>query len=244
MSAEPHAVAAAAPAAEPLATQDLFTLGRRAVAAREARHGRRGVFVRRRQMLGNESWVGPRDAAEAYIDEADVTGPRGLGAARAAGVGTLLSGGDFELARAAVAAGLRVIWRFPFENGEDDADRLARLTDLARILPGLAAVMPWPEGEPYGLDTLRLFAFCRLALPEVPHLLADVTMLGPRLAQMTFGFGADELFGPIVAERALRLGDNANNPALTRREAATLIGGAGLAPCERLADGALQEVTP
>ena len=60
-------------------------------------------------------------------------------------------------------------------------------------------------------------------------MLADVAALGPRLAQMAFGFGADELFAPIVAERALRLGANANNPALTRKEAATLIRGAGLA---------------
>jgi hypothetical protein len=243
MSAEPHAVADAAPAPEPLATLDLFTLGRRAVAARDALHGRRGFFVRTRQLTGTGDWAGPRDAAEAFIEEADVTGVRALVTARAAGVGTLLSGGDFELARAAVAAGLRVIWRFPFQNGENDADRLTRLADLARILPGLAAVMPWPEGEPYGLDTLRLFALCRLALPAVPHVLADVTRLGPRLAQMTFGFGASELFGPIVAERALRLGDNANNPALTRKEAATLLRGAGLIPHERLGDGAVEEVT-
>jgi len=49
---------------------------------------------------------------------------------------------------------------------------------------------------------------------------------------------------PIVAERALRIGANANNPALTRKEAVTLIRGAGLTPCERMADGSLQDVTP
>ena len=244
MSAEPHAVPPLpAGPAETLATLDLFALGRQAAAARDERHGRRGFFVRTRQMTGHGVWAGPRDAAEAYMDEADVTGVRALGTARAAGVGTLLSGGDFEMARAAIATGWRVVWRFPFQNGEDHAERLTRLSDLARILPGLAAVMPWPEGEPYGLDTLRLFASCRLALPAVPHLLADVSKLGPRLAQMVLGFGADELFGPIVAERALRLGDNANNPALTRKEAATLIRGAGLTPYERLADGSSEEVT-
>ena len=62
---------------------------------------------------------------------------------------------------------------------------------------------------------------------------------------MAFGFGADELFAPIVAERALRLGDNANNPALTRKEAATLIRGAGLIPCERAGRRRrCEEVTP
>ena len=104
--------------------------------------------------------------------------------------------------------------------------------------------MPTPEdgSEPEGLDTLHLIATCRLALPAIPHVIADVPALGPRLAQMALGFGADELFGPIVSERALRLGDNARNPAMTRKEAAILIRGAGLSPCERLSDLRLEEV--
>src|SRR5262249_10562453 len=131
---------------------------------------------------------------------------------------------------------------FAFQHGQTDAERLAHLAAIAARTPAPWGVMPAPVGEPFGLDTLRCFALCRVALPHLPDLLADVTTLGPRLAQMTFGFGADELFAPIVAERALRLGANANNPALTRKEAATLIRGAGLTPCERMADGSLQEV--
>jgi len=128
----------------------------------------------------------------------------------------------------------------PFTAGENDGERLVRLAALADT--PLWGVMPAPVGEPYGLDTVRCFALCRLALPAVAHVVADVAALGPRLAQMAFGFGADALLAPIVAERALRLGDNANNPALTRKEAATLIRGAGLIACERLADGGLAEV--
>ena len=137
-----------------------------------------------------------------------------------------------------------VIVPFPFQLGETDAERLARLAAIAAAQPAPWGIMPAPVGEPFGLDTLRCFALCRLALPHVPHLLADVNTLGPRLAQMTFGFGADEVHAPIVAERALRLGANANNPALTRKEAVTLIRGAGLVPCERMADGSLQEAAP
>jgi hypothetical protein len=133
---------------------------------------------------------------------------------------------------------------FPFKHGESDGERLERLAALSRVTPAPWGVMPAPVGEPFGLDTLRCFALCRLALPGVPHVLADVSALGPRLAQMAFGFGADEIYAPIVAERALRLGANAHNPALTRKEAVTLIRGAGLVPCERLADGTLQEATP
>ena len=133
--------------------------------------------------------------------------------------------------------------RFPFKLGESDTERLDRLAEIAAATPPFG-IMPAPVGEPFGLDTVRCFALCRLALPRVAHVLTDVTTLGPRLAQMAFGFGADELFAPIVAERALRLGANANNPSLTRKEAVTLLRGAGLLPCERMADGSLQEVAP
>jgi hypothetical protein len=246
MSTERHAVATLDATPETLKALDLFALGRQASALRDERLGRRGAFVRTKQLLSTGAWRGPRDAAEAYVEEADLAAVGGIAAARAAGVGLLVGAQDLASARAAAAAGLRVLWRVAFRDGETDGQRLARLGTLAEIASDgstLWGVMPATVGEPYGLDTLRFFALCRLALPQAPHLVADVTALGPRLAQMAFGFGADELYGPIVAERALRLGANANNPALTRKEAATLIRGAGLTACERLADGALEEVT-
>jgi hypothetical protein len=222
---------------------DLFALGRRASAARDQRLGRRGSFVRARQLPATGGWRGPRDAAESWVDEADLGPLGGLEAARAAGVHLLIAGRVSPVARAAAEAGLRVVVRVPFEIGEPEGARLDRLAEIAAAPFELWGALPSPSGEPYGLDTLRLFALCRLALPRVPHLLADVGALGPRLAQMAFGFGADELFAPIVAERALRLGANAHNPSLTRREAATLIRGAGLTACERLSSGLLEEVT-
>src|SRR5437773_792229 len=92
-------------------------------------------------------------------------------------------------------------------------------TDLFTLGRAAAAggVLPAPAGGPLWLDTLRFVALCRLHLP-VAHVLVDFARLGHRLAQMCLGFGADELFGPIVSERALRLGDNAGNPAMTRKE--------------------------
>ena len=227
---------------ESLATRDLFALGRQASAAREGRLGRRGTFVRARQLLASGGWRGPRDAAESTVDEADLAAVGGLSAVRAAGIDLFVGPADSSQARGAAEAGLRVLLRLPYRLGEDDRERLDRLAAIDRAAYDVWGVMPAPLGEPYGLDTLRFFALCRLALPRVAHLLADVGALGPRLAQMAFGFGADELFAPIVAERALRLGANAHNPSLTRKEAATLIRGAGLAPCERFADGAIEEV--
>lgn len=232
---------------------DLFALGRAAAAAARSTSGDRVVFARSRQLLSTGVWRGPRDAADAYVEEEDLA--QGLQAAIAAGARTLVTS-SVDHAAEARAAGLRVVLRVPFSAGEAEVERVARLHQVATHAPAIDGaaraplidgIMPTSIGEPLGLDTLRLFALCRL-YGGVPHVVADFARLGHRLAQMCLAFGADELHGPIVAERALRLGDNANNPALTRKEAALLIRAAGLAPFERLAGGVLaaldKEQTP
>jgi hypothetical protein len=230
------------------AEDDLHGLARRAIAARRAALGDRASFVRSRQLLATGAWRGPRDAAESYVEESDLPALGGWTAVRALGVDLLVGGRDPELHRAAIAGGARSLWRLAFRSGEDRPVRAARVEGLSALVAGglsLWGVLPTPDGgEAEGLDTLHLVATCRLALPGVPHVVADVAALGPRLAQMCLGFGADELFAPIVSERALRLGDNARNPSMTRKEAAILIRGAGLTPCERLSELRLEEVTP
>jgi len=218
---------------------DLFALGRQAAArAREAAGGR-GIFARSRQLLATGAWRGPRDAADAYVEDEDLAALGGLGAATAAGVRTVVASQPAALRD---LGDVRILARLRYSAGETQAERLARLEELAGLVRGGLAVdgvLPTPEGEPLGLDTLRFVALCRLHLP-VPHLVVDFARLGHRLAQMCLGFGADELFGPIVSERALRLGDNAGNPAMTRKEAATLLRGAGWQPFERLSGGAVE----
>ena len=83
--------------------------------------------------------------------------------------------------RRACASSLRVPYRAGRGRSPSASTAGARSTQAAFAVWG---VMPTPVGEPYGLDTLRFFALCRLALPRVAHLLADVGALGPRLAQM------------------------------------------------------------
>jgi hypothetical protein len=221
------------PAARPARSpgEDLFVLGRAAAEVARKLHGGRAVFARARQLLATGAWRGPRDAADAYVEEPDLAALGGLAAAVEAGARTLIAA-----APPAMPTGLRCVLRLPYRAGEPDAARLARLEALAGL--ELSGVLPTPEGEPLGLDTLRFVALCRARL-SVPHVIVDFARLGHRLAQMCLGFGADELFGPIVSERALRLGDNAGNPAMTRKEAATLIRGAGLQPFERVSGGAL-----
>ena len=235
---------------ESLADEDLHGLARRAAAARRAALGDRASFVRARQLLATGAWRGPRDAAESFVEETDLAAVGGWDAARALGVDVLVGGRDAAAHAAAIASGARSIWRLYFRSGQNGDARDARVARVealrARVAAGLSiwGVLPTPEdgSEPEGLDTLHLTATCRLALPAIAHVIADVPALGPRLAQMALGFGADELFAPIVSERALRLGDNARNPAMTRKEAAILIRGAGLMPCERLSDLGYEEV--
>jgi hypothetical protein len=217
---------------------DLFTLGRAAAAAAREAHGPVAVYARARQLLATGAWRGPRDAADAYVEDHDLPALGGLAAARAAGVRTLITANPALALEAAGDGELRVLLRLPFDAGESDEARRARLRAAAALAPAFDGVIPTPQGEPLGLDTLRFLAQCRLHA-GAPHVIVDFARLGHRLSQMCLGFGADELLGPIVAERALRLGDNASNPAMTRKEAATLIRGAGLVPHERVTGGAL-----
>jgi len=238
---------ATAPALPDFASLDLFELGRRAAAARDAQLGPRASFVRSRQLLATGAWRGPRDARESYVELADLAALGGWAAAHQAGVGLLVGGGDPELHAAARASQARSLWRLPFRSGESPLERRKRLDQLRLLVErGLPiwGVLPTPEGEPQGLDTLHLIATLRLDLPEIPHVVLDVAALGPRLAQMSLGFGADELWAPIVSERALRLGGNANNPSMTRKEAAVLIRGAGLTAFERTGPNEYSEESP
>ena len=224
---------------------DLFVLGQRAFAAAKTASRGRGVFTRSRQLLGTGAWRGPRDAALCYVDEVDLEAVGGLQAAQAAGVHTVVAR-TVAGARAAARHGLQVIAQLLYARSDTSADRAEALRaarSFAAEGRALVGLLPTPVGEPMGLDTLRFFASVRLAV-DVPMLLADFAGLGHRLAQMALGFGANELFGPILPERALRLGANAQNPVMTRKEATVLVRGAGLRPAERLFGGRVEEVEP
>lgn len=221
------------------ASGDLFALGRAALAERARRHDDRAVFARSRRLLGSGVWRGPRDAAMSYVEEQDLPALGGVAAAIAAGVDALVADAESVLLASADVRGLRLLARLRYRAGEAAAARAARVAALAARLRAGApvdGVVPTPDGEPLGLDSLRVFAACRLEM-DVSHLVADFAILGHRLAQMALGFGADELLGPIMPERALRLGANSGNPVMTRKEAAILIRGAGLAPWERTSAG-------
>jgi hypothetical protein len=147
----------------------------------------------------------------------------------------------------ATGRGLRGLLRLSLpvdEPVQEQERRLAQLADQVREGLVLDGVVPTPEEDCLGLATLLFVARCRLTLTGVPHVLVDLDRLGPKLGQLALGFGADELCGPIVEKRVLRLGDHAGSRAITRAEAAQLLRGAGLRAFERVAGGGLEEFAP
>jgi hypothetical protein len=175
------------------------------------------------------------------VDEAALARLGGLALAKQQGANSVLCD-SAEAAEEAETLGMRALLRAPFSAGEPDGDRQVRLSALAAILervPVVDGVVPVPLGDAQGLDTLQFFASCRAKLPQA-HVIAEVELLGTKLGQLCLSFGADELWGAISAQRALRLGEHASSHALTRDEAALLVRAAGFVPCERLADGKVQ----
>jgi hypothetical protein len=222
-----------------VADLDIFSLGREALGQARASFDGRAFFTSARRLQPDGTWSGPADASCAWVDE-EVAGARGgLSAVCAAGANTLLGSLDGTMLANAGSLGLRLLVRLPFAAGEsldERRDRLGKLSALLARVPGIDGVVPVPVGEAQGLDTLALFAACRGICGKC-HLVVDLESFGHKLGQLCLSFGADELLGPIVRQRALRLGERAASNELTRDEATLLLRASGFVPCERLPDG-------
>jgi len=237
---------------------DLFAEARAACAKRDTLFSGHGRLVRTRQLLATGQWKGPKDAAWAFVAGVDRAAVGGLKAAHDAGARFVVGALDLESSRQAAELGMGVVWQvaLPAPQGREFDKHLEAIrraqgegVDVRAVLPALEPVVPpvtpaaAPRlpGEslqsnadsPKGLETVSAFSAYRLALDKV-HLAADFERLGPRLAQMALAFGADLLWGPLVAERALRVANTASSQALTRQEAANLLRGANLVPHEQL----------
>ena len=221
------------------ANLDLFDMGREALAAARAAFAGRAFFVSARHLQPDGSWLGPPEATLNLIEEDALAGPGGLVAARQLGANAVLCNLAGAVVREALQCGMRCLVRIPFAAGESIDVRRARLDQLGELVfrvPGIDGVMPAPVGEAQGLDTLQFFAACRMTCPAL-HVLVDLELFGYKLGQLCLSFGADEIFGTIVGQRALRLGAQASSNALTRDEAALLLRASGFTPCECLPEG-------
>lgn len=84
-----------------------------------------------------------------------------------------------------------------------------------------------------GLDDLKNIAVSRLMLDNFPHIKSFWIMIGPKMAQISLSFGADDIDGTVIEERITHMAGAETAQAMTREEILHLIREAGRDPVER-----------
>jgi len=84
-----------------------------------------------------------------------------------------------------------------------------------------------------GLDDLKNIAVSRLMLDNFPHIKSFWIMIGPKMAQISLSFGADDIDGTVIEERITHMAGAETAQAMTREELLHLIREAGREPVER-----------
>ncbi len=127
------------------------------------------------------------------------------------------------------------------EKIEERVDHLIRLREVQDETMGFFAFIPLayhPHVEDStqwatGVDNLKSIAVSRLMLDNFPHIKAYWISMGPKVAQVSLGFGADDLDGTVRDERVFRMAGASTETSLTKRQLVKLIKDAGRIPIER-----------
>ncbi|MDI3281071.1 MAG: aminofutalosine synthase MqnE [Bacillota bacterium] len=131
------------------------------------------------------------------------------------------------------------------ETAEERVDHLLKLRELQDRTGGFLAFIPLafhPQNtglahlkpsRTTGFDDLKMLAVARLLLDNFPHIKAFWIMIGPKLAQVSLAFGADDLDGTVVEERITHAAGAETGQSLTKAELVAMIKAAGLAPVQR-----------
>ena len=154
--------------------------------------------------------------------------------------------GWLEVHRTAHRLGMRTNCTMLFgsiERREERIDHMVRLRELQDETNGFQTFIPLKfhnEGnrlrkinEPTDADCLKTLAVSRLMLDNIPHIKAYWPMLGIQLAQLSLGFGVDDLDGTVREERIYHMAGAKTPQELTRDELVALIRRAGRIPVER-----------
>jgi len=127
------------------------------------------------------------------------------------------------------------------EKVEERVDHLVRLREVQDETKGFFAFIPLayhPHVEDStqwatGIDNLKSIAVSRLMLDNFAHIKAYWISMGPKVAQISLGFGADDLDGTVRDERVFHMAGASTENALTKRQLIKLIKDAGRVPVER-----------
>ena len=154
--------------------------------------------------------------------------------------------GWLEVHRVAHGMGLRTNCTMLFgsiETVEERVDHLVRLRTLQDETGGFQTFIPLRFHhennrlerlkEPTGYESLRTYAVSRLMLDNIDHIKGYWVMLGVKLAQVSLGWGVDDLDGTIREERIYHMAGAKTPQEMTRAELVQLIRHAGRVPVER-----------
>jgi len=129
------------------------------------------------------------------------------------------------------------------ETMEERVDHLLRLREAQDETGGFLTFIPLafhPQNtkldnltETTGFDDLKNLAVARLLLDNFPHIKAFWIMIGPKLAQLSLAFGADDIDGTVIEERITHMAGAKTPTALARSHLLHLIREAGCEPVER-----------
>ncbi|MEQ1502486.1 MAG: aminofutalosine synthase MqnE [Myxococcota bacterium] len=156
------------------------------------------------------------------------------------------SDGWLEVHRTAHRLGMRSNCTMLFgsiERLDERVDHLLRLRALQDETGGFQTIIPLKFHnennrlhklpEPTDADCLKTLAVSRLMLDNFEHVKAYWPMLGVQLAQLSLGFGVDDVDGTVREERIYHMAGAKTPQELTRAELIAMIRRAGRVPVER-----------
>lgn len=146
--------------------------------------------------------------------------------------------------------GLRTTATMMFGHIETIAERfehLGRIRDLQERTGGFTAFIPWPfQPDNTALDHvikasgfayLKMLALARIFLDNVPNIQTSWVTQGPKIAQISLFFGANDFGSTMIEENVVAAAGVSFR--LSEEEIRTLVKGAGLEPQQRLMDYSL-----
>ncbi|MDA8234041.1 MAG: aminofutalosine synthase MqnE [Clostridia bacterium] len=131
------------------------------------------------------------------------------------------------------------------ETTEERIDHLIKLRELQDRTGGFLTFIPLafhPRNTQLeelnlsrttGYEDLKVLAVARLMLDNFDHIKAYWVMIGPKLAQVSLAFGANDLDGTVIEERITHAAGGDTGQSLTKSEMVKMIKGAGRVPIER-----------
>jgi cyclic dehypoxanthinyl futalosine synthase len=130
------------------------------------------------------------------------------------------------------------------ETLEERLEHLTRVRELQERTGGFTAFIPWPfqpdntalsqVTKASGFAYLKMLALCRIFLDNVANIQASWVTQGPKIAQISLLFGANDFGSTMIEENVVAAAGVSFR--LSEKEIKQLVQGAGFEPRQRLMD--------